>query len=140
MEPANSRHVSRALEEEDSRRRWTQGDTYIWNSEWCEASKANRFEIYLKFLERAKTVTEKIVDELPMGRAERTYTPISSEEPYVLYEAEGICFKLHFIQNTSSLLSESMVEDLPLLFDQGKYDELKREFYNYNLVLNATQN
>ena len=49
---------------------------------------------------------------------------------------------MHFFENNESIngSNDNISEDAPVIYDQTTYDELKREFYNYNLILGVTNN
>ena len=50
--------------------------------------------------------------------------------------------KLHFFNQIESVngSQDNINIDAPVLYDHTTYDEIKREFYNYNLVLAVTGN
>lgn len=66
--------------------------------------------------------------------------PIEVKSPYFTYYDEDIIITLHYFENGKNVPTAAFSSDSPLLYDQSTYELLKREFYNYNLILNVTSN
>ena len=83
-----------------------------------------------------------MVEQLPFQMKSRKYQPFDVKDNIYTFEVENIIFSLHFFQNNESIngSNDNISEDAPVIYDQTTYDELKREFYNYNLILGFTNN
>jgi hypothetical protein len=86
----------------------------------------------------------QIVDEIPVPKSQRELQPVESDEKENLYTflVENLIVKLHFFSQQESIndTEDNINEDAPVLYDNGSYEEIKREFYNYNLILGVTGN
>jgi len=85
-------------------------------------------------------VVRDIVNELPLDTNRKDYLPIEARSPYYVYHHEGILLTLHKFDTSNSSSTPTIVPNAPLLFEQNTYELLKREFYNYNLILSVTAN
>ena len=58
------------------------------------------------------------------------------------FHVENLIVSLHFFDQQESVNGEEdhIHLDAPVLYDQVTLEEIKREFYNYDLVLKVTAN